>query len=92
MNGPSLKTQAKRFLVRRIAKAFGPTVTIAEVAGETGLTRPYVARVLREMRLPHADDRDGYHTENLYWGEASPVDLQIRVSTARYRVKSHAFD
>ncbi|MCH4543161.1 hypothetical protein [Ochrobactrum sp. A-1] len=92
MTGPSLKTQAKRFMVRRIAKAFGPSTTVREIAEETGLDRHFVAKVLRGMRLPHTDGRDGNHNENIRMASTAPVDVLIRGALLHSEVRMRVFD
>lgn len=80
MNRRGVKSQAKRFIVRRIAKAFGPTVSCAEIADETGLDRHFVAKVMREMRLPHRDGRGLHDSDNLKLAYVMPVDAMLRRS------------
>ncbi len=92
MNRPNLKTQAKRFLVRRIAKVFGPQASVAEIADEANLDRHFVSRVLREMKLPHQDGRNGSHTVNLINSQMAPVDVVIRGSMDRAATRARVFD
>lgn len=92
MNRPNLKTQAKRFMVRRIAKAFGPNTSVAEIADEANLDRHFVSRVLREMKLPHQDGRSGDHTINLKLSHTAPVDVVIRGAMDRSAARARVFD